>query len=199
MQQSLATPVQGVEQPTTNRLVWVLNRHHMAYTEEFKGELITIPPNEQRLVKMPFLEARSFLGRGKKPAKKNPDGSWINQPKALYTEEIQDEYERDLERISEHEKVILARSSHRNQKVGGIVDEDLSKPDGLKERKAEQPKAEAAAQAPLNDIVDMLKDIKGELSTLGDRVSAVEKRGTAVKKKPGRKKKTEVKPTTDGG
>lgn len=198
MQQSLATPVQGVEQPTTNRLVWVLNRHHMDYTEEFKGELITIPSNNQRLVKMPFLEARSFLGRGKKPAKKNPDGSWLNQPKALYTEEIQDEYERDLERISDHEKSILARSSQRNQKVGGVVDEDLSKPDGFKDRSAEQPKVEAATQAPLNDIVDMLKDIKGELSTLGDRVSAVESRGV-IKKKPGRKKKTEAKTTTDGG
>lgn len=71
-----------------SRLVWVLNRDSVPYTENFKDTPITVPPNELKALKMPFLEARQFLGQGKPPAKQDATGRWIVRPKALYTQDL---------------------------------------------------------------------------------------------------------------
>jgi hypothetical protein len=70
-----------------SRLVWVLNRDTEPYTEKFRDEFITVPPNKEKKVKMPFLEARQFLGQGKPPAEKDVEGNYLpgKRPKALYT------------------------------------------------------------------------------------------------------------------
>jgi hypothetical protein len=71
-----------------SRLVWVLNRDSVSYTENFKGVPVTVPPFEKKELKMPFLEARQFLGQGKPPAKQDAQGNWLIRPKALYTSDL---------------------------------------------------------------------------------------------------------------
>lgn len=73
-----------------SRLVWVLNRDHAPYTENYKGDPITIPPNNEKRVKMPYLEACQFLGQGKPLAKSDVNGNRIIGPKALYKLELTD-------------------------------------------------------------------------------------------------------------
>lgn len=74
-----------------SRLVWVLNRDSHPYSEDYKGVLMTIPPNEKKEVKMPFLEARQFLGQAKPLAKQDAQGRWLVRPKALYTTDLSKE------------------------------------------------------------------------------------------------------------
>ena len=81
--------------PTGSRLVWVLNRDVNPYRENFNGTDVVIPPNHEKRVKMPFLEARQFLRIGKPKAEYTPTGIVLRGPKALYTEEIQEEIEKE--------------------------------------------------------------------------------------------------------
>lgn len=74
-----------------SRLVWVLNRNDQPYTEDYKGDKITIPANSKKEVKMPFLEARQFLGQPKPLAKQDATGRWLIPPKALYTIDLSKE------------------------------------------------------------------------------------------------------------
>ena len=97
-------PVVGEHQPTTNRKVWVLNRDGQPYVEDFKGRKIVVPPNDEKKLKMPFLEARQFLGQPKQPAEQRADGTWITGPKALYTEEIEEEVEKAEKNAEQQEK-----------------------------------------------------------------------------------------------
>lgn len=79
-----------------NRLVWVLNNHHEAYTEDFRGDKITVPANREKIGKtfleggnlMPYLAARKFLGQPKTAGYILPDGRWFTPPKALETVEL---------------------------------------------------------------------------------------------------------------
>ena len=71
-----------------SRPVWILNRFHQPYVEDFKGKTIVIPAGERKEVTMPYLEAREFLGRGRPPATQKIDGTWDGVPKALYTHEL---------------------------------------------------------------------------------------------------------------
>lgn len=79
-----------------NRLVWVLNNHHEAYTEDFRGDKITVPANREKVGKlftdggnlMQFLAARKFLGQPKTAGHVLPDGRWHTPPKALETVEL---------------------------------------------------------------------------------------------------------------
>lgn len=80
---------------TGGRLVWVLNRDHQEYREDYNGTMIVVPPNNEKKVKMPFLDARKFLARGKAPAQYQPDGRRLVGPKSLYTEEIPEELEKE--------------------------------------------------------------------------------------------------------
>ena len=95
---STAQPVANEQLVTQemNRLVWVLNSHNQDYTEEFRGDKITVPANNQKIYKrieeggslMPYLAARKFLGQPKAAGQILPDGTWYTPPKSLRTEEM---------------------------------------------------------------------------------------------------------------
>lgn len=83
-----------------NRLVWVLNLNpDHDYKEEFRGDKITIPKNQQRIPKhvndggnlMQWISARKFLGEPRAPAASTPHGEVINIGKPLRTVELTDE------------------------------------------------------------------------------------------------------------
>ena len=71
-----------------HRLVWVLNSDTVPYTEKFKGDPITVPANNEKKLKMPYLEAREFLKQGKPLAQQASNGTYLIRPKALRTEEL---------------------------------------------------------------------------------------------------------------
>lgn len=60
-------PAQDLGRPY-NRKVWVVNMWDRPYTEQFRGESITVPPNGEKKVQMGYVEARRFLGQSKPPA-----------------------------------------------------------------------------------------------------------------------------------
>jgi len=74
-----------------NRPVWVVNTHNEPYTEVYRGKAITVPPNGEKSLILPYLKARKFLGQPKAPADKFPNGQWRSQPKALATIEMTDD------------------------------------------------------------------------------------------------------------
>jgi len=90
------TAVQSTDQTApmgvgSNRLVWVLNRELVPYTETFRGAPITVPPNNEKVLLMQFLAARRFLAQPKAPAESLPDGTIVTPRKALWTLELTDE------------------------------------------------------------------------------------------------------------
>lgn len=74
-----------------NRKVWVVNNHSEPYTEVFRGETITIPPNGAKEIQMGYLKAERFLGQPKPPGEQAPDGTWLSTPKALKIVELSDD------------------------------------------------------------------------------------------------------------
>lgn len=105
-----AEPVVLHETTTGTRLVWVLNRDSRPYKEDYNGTLIVVPPNNEKKVKMPFLEARKFLSRGKPPAVYLPNGEVVTGPKALYTEEIAAEVEKEKPVVDTDTKCMICNS-----------------------------------------------------------------------------------------
>ena len=104
--------VKPEESTVFNRNVWVLNSDSVSYTEEFNGETIVVPPNNEKKVQMPYLEARRFLGRGRPPGEQDHMGNWIVRPKALRTEEISPVRAQDFDaatEASEHRCQICSR------------------------------------------------------------------------------------------
>lgn len=116
-------PAETVEniKPTGSRLVWVLNRDSAPYTENYNGTTVTIPPNHEKSVKMPFLQARHFLSRGKPAAVYTPTGKVVRGPKALYIEEIQSEIEAEADRSDGMEKTcMICMKKFQNKKALGM-------------------------------------------------------------------------------
>lgn len=107
-------PIEINEQPTVSRLVWVLNRDSEWYREDFNGRTIEVPPNHEKRLKMPFLEARRFLSRGKPMAEYTPTGVRVRGPKALYTEEIAEEIEREEKILTKSPKVFKCMVCAKN-------------------------------------------------------------------------------------
>jgi hypothetical protein len=98
-------------QPTTqftvpeliNRKVWVLNRDSEPYTEEFRGQTITVPADEQKETLMPYLSAEKFLSQPKCPAFTNSRGDYQVRPKALYIQELTKQERIDMEGITQEQ------------------------------------------------------------------------------------------------
>ena len=89
----------------TNRKVWVINDYTEPYTESFRGDEYTIPPNGEKKVLMPFLAARRFLGQSVGVPDQLPDGSFKTPPKMLKTVELTAEEAEDVFGITNPEKV----------------------------------------------------------------------------------------------
>lgn len=82
----ITAPITGI-----SRKVWVLNKYHLDYRENFKGREIVVPANEKKEVLMPVLEANRFLSRVAVPPTILPNGQYDSIPKALYLAEMTDE------------------------------------------------------------------------------------------------------------
>lgn len=94
----------------TNRKVWVINNWTKPHVEEFRGEKITIPPNGEKKVLMPFLKARRFLGQTWPLFDPLPDGSYREgeAPKMLKVVELTHEDRLRLEGITPEEAKKIA-------------------------------------------------------------------------------------------
>ncbi len=98
---------------TGSRKVWVLNSHTEDYVEEFRGDKVRVPANNEKALIMPYLEARRFLGQPKAPAEVGVDGKFITGPKALRTVELTDEEFSDFEGKSSKELEKIAKEDNR--------------------------------------------------------------------------------------
>ena len=93
-------PVVSLPLADASRKVYVCNRYHEAYRETWKGREIVVPPNGEKELLMPVLEANRFLGRPTVVVTQNdlrPDGSFPQIPKALYIVELTRDERKKLE------------------------------------------------------------------------------------------------------
>lgn len=71
--------------------MWVVNWGSEEFRDHWKGREIVVPPNRQKTVKMPYLEAERYLSKGYPMPDTRPDGSHEFPPKALHILEMTDE------------------------------------------------------------------------------------------------------------
>lgn len=127
----MAKAVQSTEferQNLGSRKVWVLNRDTEDYSEEFRGQTVTVPANMKKELLMPFLEARRFLGQPKAPANIKVDGTYDTRPKALLTVELTDEEMEEIEGLSK--KAIDQKVKAENKKASQELSASLKKVSG---------------------------------------------------------------------
>jgi hypothetical protein len=112
---------------TANRKVWVVNSFNQDYTEEFRGEKITVPANGEKKLMMPILAAERFLGQGKYPAQYLPNGQLApgNLPKALKIveltpEEVKVHVGKSDEQLAEEILAEKAKAKGQCQICGGV-------------------------------------------------------------------------------
>lgn len=126
----MAEPMIGANSTGSNRLVWIVNHNRSDYTEEFRGEKLSIPANAEKKVLMPFLAARRFLGQPKAPATVLADGTFLNMPKALETVELTDE-----ERMKHEGKTaeqIAAEAVEENKSAAAKHSAEMKKSSSIK-------------------------------------------------------------------
>lgn len=99
-------PTRQADQPTAqvrsnlNRQVFVENIMNEEYAEEFKGDVIVVPPSGK--IVMPVMEANKFVGQFKAPLKKDHSGQWkrVQGPKPLRVVEMTAEDREALEGVT---------------------------------------------------------------------------------------------------
>lgn len=75
------------------RKVWVLNRHlNKEYKEEYRGEIVSVPPANEKKLLMDLVSAEKFLARGSTPQFFANDGiTELSIGKPLYIQELTEE------------------------------------------------------------------------------------------------------------
>lgn len=92
-------PVGAQVRANTNRKVYVVNMYSKPHVEDFRGKLITVPPNGEKSFLMPYLAAERFIGQMWPYAKPKPNGEYRpgEAPKALKIIELSDAEKEKIE------------------------------------------------------------------------------------------------------
>jgi hypothetical protein len=95
------TQALDIDRGTANRKVWIINTSKYVYSEDFRGDKITVPPFGEKKVLLGWLAANRFLGQGKPPARYLPDNITLAPgsppPKALKIVELTSDERLEIE------------------------------------------------------------------------------------------------------
>ena len=86
----MAESAQFAFERSPRRKVWVLNRHATkTYKEEYRGEIVSVPPANEKSMLLDLISAEKFLARGTTPQFYANDGvTEISMGKPLYIQEL---------------------------------------------------------------------------------------------------------------
>lgn len=86
----MAESAQFAFERSPRRKVWILNRHATKeYREEYRGEIVSVPANNEKKMLLDLISAEKFLSRGATPQFFANDGSTeLSMGKPLYIQEL---------------------------------------------------------------------------------------------------------------
>lgn len=112
------------------RKVWVLNRHvNKEYKEEYRGEVVTVPPANEKKLLLDLVSAEKFLSRGATPQFFANDGvTELSIGKPLYIQELTVE---EVMKYDPKNAAELKKEERELKALCTICGEQLPTPKGL--------------------------------------------------------------------